>query len=115
MLFPEKLDRKVPVGIPVWPLINRPYIDCVSVAVPHELALDFDDHEVMSVEQANGSWTPVFSERVQFRCEVDDLVLHCVDGLVFADGGGSARIQVKCSFQQSSCDALARGHSWPAC
>ncbi len=60
----------------------------VSVTVPHELALDFDDHEVMSVEQADGSWTPVFRERVQFRREVYDLVLHSVDGLIHSDVGG---------------------------
>ncbi len=71
---------------------NKEEVIGVSVAVPHEFALDFDDHEVMPVEQANGSWTPVFSERVQFRCEVDDLVLHCVDGLVSADVGGSALV-----------------------
>jgi hypothetical protein len=58
----------------------------VSVAMPYELALDFDDHEVVPVEQADGSWTPVFSERVQFRCEVYDLVLHCVDGLILSIG-----------------------------
>jgi hypothetical protein len=54
----------------------------VSVAVPHELALDFDDHEVMPIEQADGSWTPVFSECIQFRREVYDLGLNCFDGLV---------------------------------
>lgn len=60
---------------------NKEEVIGVSVAVPHEFAFDFDDHEVMPVEQANGSWTPVFSERVQFCCKIDDLVLHCVDGL----------------------------------
>ena len=71
---------------------NKEEVIGVSMTVPHEFTLDFDDHEVMPVEQANGSWTPVFSERVQFRCEVDDLVLHCVDGLVSADGRGSALV-----------------------
>ncbi len=72
---------------------NKEEVIGVSVAVPHEFTLDFDDHEVMPVEQADGSWTPVFSERVQFRGEVDNLVLHCVDGLVFADGGSSALVR----------------------
>ena len=81
---------------------NKEEVIGVSVAVTHEFAFDFNDHEVMPVEQADGSWTPVFSERIQFRCEVDDLVLHFVDGLDCADGGGSERIQLKCSFQRLS-------------
>ncbi len=34
----------------------------VSVAMPNELAFDFDDHQVMAIEKPDGSWAPVLSE-----------------------------------------------------
>lgn len=44
---------------------NQKEIVCVCMAVPNKFAFDFDDHEVMPVEHAYSSWTPVFCERVE--------------------------------------------------
>ena len=43
----------------------------IGVLVPDELALDFDDHEIVAVELTDSAWLPVLVKRGQLLLEVD--------------------------------------------
>jgi len=43
----------------------------VVVLVPDELALDLNNHEIVTVELANNSWLPMFGKGGEFLGEVD--------------------------------------------
>jgi hypothetical protein len=49
---------------------------CLRVCMPNELALDLHDHEIVAIERADSSWTPVLAECAEFLREIDCAIGH---------------------------------------
>ena len=48
----------------------------IRVRMPNELAIHLDDHEIVAVERADSSWTPVLSEGAELLREIDSAIGH---------------------------------------